>query len=436
MPGLWKGSGLTQIRAQTDTPRALPESGAVRRILVVDDSGAQRLFLSSALLRQGYDVTTAASGDEALTLCRDTPFDLVLSDWVMPGMSGLEFCQAFRSLPREDYGYFILLTSKSAKGAVAQGLDVGADDFLSKPVDTAELRARINAGDRLLRMQRELAEKNRMISANLAEISTLYDGLDRDLVEARKMQQSLVRETSRRFWSAEISLLLRPCGHVGGDLVGLFEAGQDRVGVFSIDVSGHGIASALLAARLAGYFSDSAPDQNIALVQDENGQYIGRPAAAVATLLNNLMTEDVGTEHYFTLLFGYIDLKTGQVEITQCGHPNPAILTSGGGLEYIGNGGLPIGLLPDAQYTQQTVQMNAGDRLLFYSDGFTECADDKGNLLDEAGFRTLVTSNAELTGGDFFEALVWDLDLFSGTRDFPDDLSCAVIGYNGPEVEK
>lgn len=406
-------------------------SGAIRRVLVVDDSRAQRTLISRSLLRQGYKVSEAGSGQEALEACQKEEFDLVLSDWMMPGMNGIEFCKAFRALPRDNYGYFILLTSKTEKGAVALGLDVGADDFLNKPIKRDELLARINAGDRILRMERELTEKNRLVSATLAEIQTLYDSLDRDLIDARKMQQSLVRVPFRDFGTAEISLLLRPCGHVGGDLVGFFQAGPGKVGFYAIDVSGHGVASAFLTARIASYLSEGAPEQNIALVRDHNGQHMPRPPSEVATLLNLLMVEDMETDLYFTLLFGYLTLATGQVDYCQCGHPNPLILDRNDQVRYFGAGGLPIGLIPDAGYDQHSVQLAPGDRLLFYSDGFTECANDKGELLDEEGFETLITMNAELDGGDLFTALVWDLDMYCGTQDFTDDLSIAMVHYKG-----
>ena len=77
----------------------------------------------------------------------------------MPGLSGLEFCKEFRQILRDDYRYFILLNSKSDKDEVALGLDAGADDFLTKPVNAAELRARISAGARILRMERKLPRK-------------------------------------------------------------------------------------------------------------------------------------------------------------------------------------------------------------------------------------------------------------------------------------
>lgn len=179
-------------------------------------------MLSLSLARWGYDIVEAASGEEALALCRDDCFDLVVSDWMMPGMTGLDFCKEFRALPRDGYGYFILLTSKSEKAEIADGLHGGADDFLTKPVSPDELRARLRAGERILRMQQELVEKNRLVGATLLELQKVYDSLDRDLIEARKLQETLVREKFRDFGGGTASMLLRPSGHVGGDLVGCF----------------------------------------------------------------------------------------------------------------------------------------------------------------------------------------------------------------------
>lgn len=412
--------------AESDLPRR-----AIERVLVVDDSKAQRRVLVASLRRQGFTVLEAGSGEEALALLSEGLVDLILSDWMMPGMTGLQLCQLVRDLPLENYIYFILLTSKNETGAVTKGLEIGADDFLTKPVGADELRARIKAGDRILRMQRELADKNRLITSALDEIQTLYEAVDRDLVEARKMQQSLLRERWHDFGTAEISLLLKPSGHVGGDLVGHFRAGENRIAVYSIDVSGHGIASALMTSRLAGYLSDGAPDQNIALVRDTDGRYLARPPFEVATLLNALMLEEIKTDLYITFAIGYLDLTTGRVDICQCGHPNPAVLKADGSICYQGRNGLPIGLFEDAEYEQWHLDLAPGDRLLFYSDGFTECPGDADTLLGEDGLAQFVLKNAGLRADAFFEALVWDLDLFHGGADFADDLSCAMIEFHG-----
>ncbi|HHB80620.1 MAG TPA: serine/threonine-protein phosphatase [Aliiroseovarius sp.] len=246
------------------------------------------------------------------------------------------------------------------------------------------------------------------------------------------MQQSLVREPHRDFGAAEVSLMLKPCGHVGGDLVGFFSAGAGKVGFYSIDVSGHGVASALLTARLASYLSDGAPAQNVALVRDHNGQFVHRPPSEVADLLNILMIEDMETDLYFTLLLGFLDPKTGLLDYTQCGHPNPALISAQGKAQFLEGDGLPIGLIPDADFDQKQIQLQPGERLLFYSDGFTECENTDGDQLDEAGFTRIIEENADLDDADLFTALVWDLDLYSGGMEFSDDLSCALLRYKGP----
>lgn len=412
----------------------LEQKQAIKRVLVVDDSRAQRRILSSSLKRWGYEVLEAESGNTALEICKAEPLDLIISDWMMPGMNGLEFCLAFRELERDSYGYFILLTSKSEKDEVAHGLDVGADDFLTKPVNASELRARIRAGERIQKMERELTEKNRIVSNALAEIQCLYDTIDRDLIEAKKLQQSLVKETYRNLGAAEISLLLRPSGHVGGDLVGFFPINKNQIGLFSIDVSGHGISSAMMTARLAGFLSGGTPEQNLALTHNDNGGYSARSPAKVAEHLNHLVLEEMDTEHYFTLLLAHLDLKTGQVTATQAGHPHPAIQYPDGSVDLCGQGGLPIGLVPDATYDDFQIELSPGDRLFLMSDGITECpGKNENDMLDESGIIELLKRNSAIRGPNFLESLMWDLDAYAGNQEFPDDISAVLLEFNGPD---
>jgi sigma-B regulation protein RsbU (phosphoserine phosphatase) len=404
---------------------------AVRHVLVVDDSRMQRRIVSSSLQRLGYSVIEAASGEEALAIAAREPVDLVVSDWVMPGMSGLAFCRAFRDLPRDSYGYFILLTSKSEKEEIALGLDAGADDFLTKPVNADELRARLVAGERILRMERALKEKNRLLSATLAELQSLYDSLDRDLVEARRLQQSLIRDRHRRFDGAEVTLMLRPSGHVGGDLVGFFPIGTDRLAAYSIDVSGHGVTSALLTARLSGLLTGDTPERNIALVRTSRGEIDALPPDAVAARLNSLLLKEMHIEQYLTLAYAEVDLATGRVRMVQAGHPHPALQRADGRVEFVGNGGLPVGLLPEAEFETVCLCLSPGDRLVLYSDGITECPGRDGAELGEQGLADMLSRSGRLSGPAFLEALIWDLEAHSGGREFRDDLSAAVMTFTG-----
>ena len=403
----------------------------LRTILIVDDSRAQRKILGAKLLRAGYSVVEAATADEALVLCQSLLPDLVISDWMMPGMSGLDFCKALREIGSAHYIYFILLTSKHESAEIARGLDVGADDFLTKPVNGDELRARIVAGTRILRMERELKEKNLLLSSALKELQRLYDSVDRDLKEARKLQQSLVRERYRDFGNADISLLLRPSGHVGGDLVGFFPINPQRVGVYSIDVSGHGITSALMTARLAGYLSGSSPDQNLALVQADTGGFDALAPEILAERLNRVILNDMQVESYVTLAYADLNLETGDVSLVQAGHPYPAIQRSGGMIEYLGRGGLPVGLFDFATYERVEARLAPGDRLFLMSDGVTEAENTGGLPLGEDGLADIMKRCADLRGPAYVEALLWHLSGYA-TDEFVDDVSAALVEFRGP----
>ena len=413
----------TQLILPTDFANMRPGS-AQRRVLVVDDSAAQRRVLSLHLRRWGYCVTEAASGDVALGLCQDATFDMILSDWVMPGMTGVDLCRAVRAMPRDGYGYFILLTSKSDKAEVADGLDGGADDFLSKPVNPDELRARMRAGERILAMHQEMVDKNRLVRSTLDELQTVYNSLDRDLIEARKLQQALVRDRYQDFGTAAVSLLLRPSGHVGGDLVGWFRIDQRRVALYAVDVSGHGVASAMMTARLAGFLSTAAPQQNVALAAG--------PPEQVAARFNRMMIDDMQVDQYFTLAYAEVDIETGDVALVQAGHPHPAILRADGAVVYLGAGGLPIGLIPEAAYDRVESRLFPGDRLFLVSDGVTECVNPLGHELGEDGLSDILARNAALGSPALLEALVWDLHEFAGAADFRDDVSGVLFDYRGP----
>lgn len=405
---------------------------SIRRVLLVDDSRVQRKILAAALGRWGYQIEEAGSGTEALDLLRVHDFDFVLSDWMMPGLDGPGLCRAFRALDREGYGYFILLTAKNEKDEVAKGLEVGADDFIAKPVNLAELHARLIAGERILAMERELVEKNRLVSATLVEMSDLYAALDRDLVEARKLQMTLVRERERDFGAASVAVMLRPSGHVGGDLVGYFQMNPRKVSLYAIDVSGHGVASAMMAARLAGMISSSTPDGNLAMGAKAEGETLLWPPETVVARMNRSVLETMQVDQYFTCAYAEADLDTGWVSFVQAGHPHPLVLRADGRVEAIGKGGLPVGLVPGATYERLEVKLEPGDRLLFTSDGITEAEDPQGRELGECGLALMVNRHRGLSGSLLLETLLWDLEEFVGEGEMRDDISAVVYEYKGP----
>lgn len=413
-----------------ETPSEL--TGAIQRVLVVDDSRAQLKMVETMVRRWGYEVLTADSGQDALDICRQHPPDLILSDWMMPGMTGLEFCRHFRELQNGGYGYFILLTSKSEKGDIAEGLDAGADDFLTKPVNAPELRARITAGERIVSMERQLSEKNRQVSEAFDELREIHTAIDNDLRQARTIQQSLVPERTTEVLTSRISLLLRPCGHVGGDLVGMFKPGFGRLGLYSIDVSGHGITSAMVTARVAGYLSSTFPEQNVALERRFDRFYAMREPALTARMLNQRLAADPGVEEYLTLAYVAADLSTGRMRMVQAGHSPALLLRPDGSHEFIGDGGLPIGLVDEVSYDQHDFMLSSGDLLLLYSDGFTEAVMKDGQMLEEDGLVSIFRESARCGDGpDILEDMFWRLtSQMENPEKLGDDVSAALLEFD------
>lgn len=424
---------MTSSLIQTDTLQSEPTTKLATklRVLVVDDSKLQRRIVSLSLKKWGFFVAEAASGMEALEICKTQEIDLVLSDWMMPEMDGLEFCKEFRKLDRDRYGYFILLTSKNEKNDVAIGLDIGADDFLSKPVNSAELKARIRAGTRVLDMEQRLIDQNETVVNALDELQNLYEEINKDLVEAEKLQQSLVPVRHKELSSGEISILFQSSSHVGGDLVGFFSFSETRLGLYSIDVSGHGISSALLTARLAGYLSAHNKEQNVAFERLPSGDYKHREPKDIADTLNTLMIEEMDTEHYFTMGFADIDLVTGRVQMVQAGHPHPVVFNPNTGVKYHGDGGPPIGLMAGLEFESFEFALTPGDRLLLYSDGLTECPNIVGDLLDESGLEQMLLRHIDGGGLEFMSDILWELTAFADEQPFGDDVSAILFEFKG-----
>lgn len=407
-----------------------PDRAAIRRVLLVDESRLQRRILSASLKRDGFEVSEAGSASDALGMCQQDMPDLVLSDWVLPDMDAQAFCQAFRDLPSDHYCYFVVLTAKSERDSVVKSLEDGVDDFLLKPVDAHELRARLSAAERILRMQRELTEKNRMITDTLSELQAVHDLVDKDLQAAKRFQDSLIKDRVVSFPQGRVSLLLQSSGHVGGDLVGHYRIDANRMGLFAIDVSGHGISAALMTARLAGYLSATSRDQNIALIPKKGGGYDALPPHQVIEQLNSLFLDEIETEHYFTMILAEVDIDAGLVRMAQAGHPHPLIQRASGAIEKIGQGGLPVGLVPGADYVEFVARLAPGDRLLILSDGPIECPNEAGDMLDDAGLQEMVTALAALRGEEFLETFLWRLQEYAGTAKIPDDVSGVLLEFD------
>jgi CheY-like chemotaxis protein len=168
------------------------------KVLVVDDDPVSLKLLRNYLEKWGYEVTQAQDGAAGWTLFQANDFPLVIADWMMPEMDGVELVRRIRAHERPGFAYCMLLTARSHKEDLVEGMDAGADDFLSKPFDRDELRVRLREGERIVTLERAAAERTRLAAPPAAETAEGegHAGMSRRWAEsAREIEQALAAAT-------------------------------------------------------------------------------------------------------------------------------------------------------------------------------------------------------------------------------------------------
>ena len=162
------------------------------QVLIVDDKQSARMLLNRFVSRCGHTPVTVSDGRAALEILQSEPIGLLISDWVMPNMDGLELCRTIRSTDFGRYIYIILCSAKNQPRELVEGMEAGADDFITKPVDPKELHVRIRAGERIVRLEQRLQEQN-------AQLEILYEQLSSENIELSRRQKQLKRQARTDF---------------------------------------------------------------------------------------------------------------------------------------------------------------------------------------------------------------------------------------------
>jgi len=399
------------------------------RILIADDDPAMRSLLEKFLTLWGYEVLAATDGAEALEIMQKEQITFVISDWVMPNMNGLELCDRIRKTsPKSGYVYIILLTARDKKDELIIGLEAGADDFLSKPFNKGELKARIQAGERIVNLEHDLAERNHELREANVELNKTYSLIKRDLEAAAKIQESLLPSSAIEINGFKFDRIFCPSSFVAGDIFNFFKLDENHVGFYIIDVAGHGIPAALLSVTLSRTLSP-LPSHHSPLkyfIPRPPHYEIRQPAGAVS-ILNEQFQDNSDILQYFTMIYAIMDLRTGQIKLTQAGHPAPVLVPLNGAITTIGSGGLPVAMFPDVQYDDLECNLEPGDKLFMYSDGVTECSDPSGTLFSESRLLGLLEKNRGLTLGEVMQNLEKNLRDWRQDEEFEDDVTMVAI---------
>src|SRR6266550_8528071 len=234
------------------------------QILIVDDHDTSRRALARILAAAGYQCREAGSGAEALKLVQIDQPSLLLLDFEMPGLDGAEVMKQLRADPDPAIGQIpaIMLTGHGGEESEVLCLEAGADDFVTKPINTAVLRARIETQLRLRLMRRQLQQQN-------DELEAWRRNLERDLAAARLTQQSLIPHKPPKLSGWDIATCFRPVIQVGGDIYGWLRMRDDRFLFWIADATGHGASAALITTltKLLFHHGTTERDTPAAIMQ-------------------------------------------------------------------------------------------------------------------------------------------------------------------------
>lgn len=390
-------------------------------ILVAEDDPLSRRLLQHHLQKWGHQVTLTVDGSAAWEAFQKQQFQMIISDWMMPGIDGIELIRRVRAANKPGYVYSILLTAKGRKEDLISGMEAGADEFLVKPMDTDELKVRLRVGERIVQLERRLAQRN-------SELSQANELMKKDLRAASKIQESLLPKKAPSADSVDIAWIFKPCDELAGDFLNIFKLDENNLAFYILDVSGHGVPAALLSVTLSRILSPD-PRQSDLLVQrnGENETLKIVPPGVVATRLNQKFPIDMETGQFFTLMYGLLNIPEKSLRFVSAGHPGIAYLPHNSDAKILESPGLPIGIMDTAQYQEQSLTLHPGDRIVLYSDGVVEAANQEGEQLGKDGLARAFLKNRNRQLQESVARVIQDLGSWCGCNHFSDDVTMLAL---------
>lgn len=363
-------------------------------ILVAEDSPVIQKIVKKALEERGYEVLAADNGAIAYQLMETRDIDLLLSDWQMPEMDGIQLITKVLKRKHRAQPYIILLTSLSETENLVQGLEAGADDYLCKPFSPDELNARIKAGLRVLKLQRKL---------------------DFDLRQVGQLQLNLLPKSNPTLPGLEVQGYYVPSTQASGDYYDFFPAPGGQLGIFVADVCDHGAPAAVFMAIIHA-------------VMHSHNEPFDQPGLVLANTNSHLVK--YGEEGTFaTALFAVYNPNGQTLKFANSGHPRPLHFHAATGQVTSLAVAIrpPLASLPYSKPPEEaTVQLAAGDRVLLYTDGITEVFDPDNAMFGEERLAQALAKPA-VGAGQIITNILADVNAFAREVPFDDDQTMVVL---------
>ena len=396
-------------------------------ILIVDDTAANLQVLTGMLKDLGYKVRPVPSGRLALLAAQRDPPDLILLDINMPEMNGYEVCVHLKCDGELKGIPVIFISALTEQLDKVKAFAIGGVDYITKPFQMEELHARVETHLKLRHLQLELEESNaRLMIANNRMSSALR--------AAATIQQTFLPREIPRVPGTDFEWIYRPCDEMGGDGLNIVPLPDQKIALYILDVSGHGVASALLSVTLSRLLSPLSEPLSILIRKSDTGDRVDiAPPADVAAHLNRLFPFDSTTYQFTTMIYGILDTVTGEFRYVSAGHPGPVHLPNGNEPSMLESDGFPIGI-SDGAYEERSVRLASGDRLYLYSDGIPEAMNPAGEQFGNARLMETISKGRTESLQVSVATLMEEITRWHGSASPQDDISILAIGLSGTSI--
>jgi len=391
-----------------------------KKILVVDDERLNINVLHD-LLKEDYKIMAAISGKQALKAAlSDNPPDLILLDIMMPEMDGYEVCTLLKADKKSKDIPVIFVTAMGQTADETKGLEVGAVDYLTKPISGPIVLARIK-NHLELKIKRDELQK----AYNTIEIQKkrMQDELD----VGRDIQMSMVPQIFPPFPERKefsIHALLYPAREVGGDFYDFFFIDENRVCVCIGDVSGKGVPAALFMAVSRTLIKARATDEY--------------STASIITRVNDELCQDNKKYMFVTVFLAVLDVVSGKLTYTNAGHNPPIVRTSAGEAILLDNRHGPVlGALSGLAYREDCHHMNKDDLLFLFTDGVTEAKNPENVFFGDKYLFELMSEGKNKCPEETVNFIYDQVKSFENGADQFDDITVLALQFNiEPSLEK
>jgi sigma-B regulation protein RsbU (phosphoserine phosphatase) len=402
----------------------MSDIGLANTILVVDDA-PENIDLLNGVLNKDYKIKAALNGEKALKIAgAENPPDIILLDIMMPGMDGYEVCRRLKSDSKTKDIPVIFVTSMGEVEDETKGLELGAIDYITKPLSSPIVRARVKSHIELKVAREALKNQNKILEQRVEErtreimalqqaefeLRAAQEKVENELNIAAKIQRGILPSKFPAFPERnefDLYAMMIPAREVGGDFYDFFFIDDDHLAVIIADVSDKGVPAALFTMISRTIF------RSVVRLRKSPSQVLSET--------NDLLCEENETGMFVTVFIAYYHLPTGELAYSNGGH-NPALsfMADGNIRKLVHNHGPALGVMPGLTYKEDTEKLEPGQILVLYTDGVTEASSPQNEMYGLNRFVKLVCSHKNLNLSKMLRNIDKDLKKFQQGNQFDD----------------